>query len=134
MASPEFELTDHSSDTIREMLRKKAIALEKVGLVAEGYAKMLCTVDTGRLRNSITHATSQNLGQGDYQDNNGLDFHDATAQSKPRDDSVYIGTNVEYAPYIELGTVRHSARPYLRPAAADHIEEYKRIIDAEMRK
>lgn len=134
MASPEFELTDHSSDTIREMLRKKAIALEKVGLVAEGYAKMLCPVDTGRLRNSITHATSQNHGQGDYQDNNGLDFHDASAQSKPRDDSVYIGTNVEYAPYIELGTVRCGARPYLRPAAADHIEEYKRIIDAEMRK
>ena len=29
--------------------------LEKIGLLAEGYAKQKCPVDTGRLRNSITH-------------------------------------------------------------------------------
>ena len=34
-----------------------AAALEEVGLAAEGFAKRLCPVDTGRLRNSITHVT-----------------------------------------------------------------------------
>ena len=56
-------------------------ALEEVGLVAEGYAKRACPVDTGRLRNSITHVT------------------------RPDEKAVYIGTNVEYAPHVEYGTV-----------------------------
>lgn len=85
-------------------------ALEKVGLVAEGYAKRLCPVDTGRLRNSITHV----LDSGEQ--------------------AVYVGTNVEYAPYVELGTSRQKAQPYLRPAAADHVSEYRKIIEGELRR
>ena len=27
-----------------------------------------------------------------------------------------IGTNIEYGPYVELGTSRQAAQPYLRPA------------------
>lgn len=50
-----------------------ARALEIMGGKAEGYAKMLCPVDTGRLRNSITHQQ--------YDENTEI-----------------IGTNVEYAP------------------------------------
>lgn len=79
-------------------------ALEAVGLQAEGYAKMLCPVDTGNLRNSITHTT------------------------EPSDRSAYIGTNVEYAPYVEYGTSRTKAQPFLRPAAEDHAEEYMAIF------
>ena len=60
--------------------------LEKCGLVAEGYAKKLCPVDTGNLRNSITHKIELNDGSG----------------------SAYIGTNIEYAPYVELGTGIHA--------------------------
>lgn len=48
-------------------------ALEAIGMQAEGYAKMLCPVDTGRLRNSITHSVEADGGK------------------------VYIGTNIEYA-------------------------------------
>ena len=83
--------------------------MEKVGLVAEGYAKRLCPVDTGRLRNSITHVI--NAGE----------------------QAVYVGTNVEYAPYVELGTSRQKAQPYLRPAAVDHVSEYREIIEGELR-
>ncbi len=47
--------------------------------------------------------------------------------------------NVEYAPYVELGTGSfyqggtpsipgQKAQPYLKPAVADHADEYKRII------
>ena len=79
-----------------------AQALEAIGLIAEGYAKEKCPVDTGRLRNSISHARDDN--------------------------AAYIGTNVEYAPYIELGTSRMKARPYLRPAAQDHTDEYKQMV------
>lgn len=87
-----------------------AKALEEVGLVAEGYAKKACPVDTGRLRNSITH------------------------QVRPSEKSVYIGTNVEYAPYVELGTSRMKPQPFLRPAAADHEGTYKKIFESELKK
>ena len=83
-----------------------AQALEAIGLTAEGYAKLLCPVDTGRLRNSISHARD--------------------------DDAAYIGTNVEYAPYVELGTSRMKARPFLRPAATEHSAEYKDIVKSAL--
>lgn len=80
----------------------KMKALEEIGLKAEGYAKAACPVDTGRLRNSITHQL-----HGDY---------------------VAVGTNVEYAPYIEFGHHDVAARPYLKPAASDHGDEYRDIL------
>ena len=83
-----------------------AIALEKIGLLAEGYAQMKCPVDTGNLRGSITHEVAG--------------------------DSVYIGTNVEYAPYVELGTVHQAPQPYLRPAAQEHGPQYRDIIKSEL--
>lgn len=82
-------------------------ALEKVGLTAERYAKLACPVDTGRLRNSISHTHDKN--------------------------TAYIGTNVEYAPYVEMGTKKMAARPYLKPAIADHIREYKNTIEQELK-
>lgn len=84
--------------------------LEEIGQVAEGYAKKACPVDTGRLRNSITH------------------------QVRPSEKSVYIGTNVEYAPYVELGTSRMKPQPFLRPAAADHEGTYKKIFESNLKK
>lgn len=79
-------------------------ALEAVGLQAEGYAKMKCPVDTGNLRNSITHTTDE----GEL--------------------TAYIGTDVEYAAYVEYGTSRTKAQPYLEPAIKEHKDEYKKIF------
>ena len=84
------------------------VALEKIGLLAEGYATDLCPVDTGNLRASITHAVS------------------------PGEKAVYIGTNVEYAPYVELGTSKMQAQPFLRPAATEHGEEYRQVLKGEL--
>lgn len=71
------------------------------GLRVESTAKQLCPVDTGRLRSSIRTTTPYKRG---------------------RNLVVTVGTNVEYASYVENGTrnrdgsVRMRARPYLRPA------------------
>lgn len=105
-------------------------ALERVGLQAEGYAIDLAPVDTGRLRNSISHVVDGN--------------------------TVYIGTNVEYAPYVELGTGKYypggrptpwvyqdakgdwhwtagnPAQPFLKPAVTNHMETYQNIIKDEL--
>lgn len=97
---------DNTEAVARAMNRAIASALEEIGLTAEGYAKRLCPVDTGRLRNSITHTT---------------DGRDA-----------YIGTNVEYAPYVEEGTRRAAAQPFLKPAAADHASTYRAILERHL--
>ena len=94
------------ADAIDQALAR---ALEEVGLVAEGYAKKACPVDTGRLRNSITH------------------------QVRPSEKSVYIGTNVEYAPYVELSTSRTKGQPFLRPSAKDHESTYRKIFEKHLR-
>lgn len=108
--SVKVTVEDHSDECLEFLDVLMNTALEKCGLVAEGYAKRLCPVDTGRLRNSITHTTRSEPGPVEY-----------------------IGTNVEYAPYVELGTKRTKAQPYLKPAIADHVDEYKQIIQDELK-
>lgn len=126
----EIKFNDNS-DAIKKALEDAIpVALESVGLQAEGYAKDACPVDTGLLRNSITFALSGgNAHTSEYQDagRNQYGYYSGTA---PESDNpcVYIGTNVEYAPYIELGTVKSAAQPFLKPAAADHKDQYKQII------
>ena len=71
MADIDINITDNSGEILRELENKKAAALEAVGISAEGHAKLLTPVDTGRLRDSMTHSV--------------------------KGDDVYIGTNVEYA-------------------------------------
>lgn len=93
-------------DALPEQVEQALIA---IGLTAETYAKQECPVDTGRLRNSITHDV------------------DMVEQA------AYIGSNVEYAAYVELGTSKMRARPYLRPAVEDHKSEYKNIAESIMK-
>lgn len=97
-------MIDNSQQVLSALEQAIERGLEKIGLTAEAYAKLECPVDTGRLRNSITHEVR--IGEK----------------------AVYIGTNVEYAPYVELGTTRMAARPYLRPAAENHESEYKQFL------
>ena len=79
-------------------------ALEEIGLAAERFAKRETPVDTGRLRNSITHALDAGT------------------------DSVYIGTNVEYAPYVELGVRGRKGKKMLTRAAQEHKDFYEGIL------
>ena len=107
MAKITMEVTVDNTAAVKGGLQSAfARALERIGLQAEGYAKDLCPVDTGNLRNSITH----------------------TSDGK----AAYIGTNVTYGKYVELGTVKMAAQPYLRPAAADHAGTYRNIVKDEL--
>ena len=47
-------------------------------------------------------------------------------------DSVYVGTNCEYAQFVEEGTSRSKAKPYLRPAAEGHVDEWRQILEEEL--
>ena len=79
----DIKFTDNSKEVLEAMQQAAVRALEKCGLTAEGYAKKLCPVDTGNLRNSITHTVDE------------------------EEPAAYIGSNVEYAAYVELGTGKY---------------------------
>ena len=74
---------DNTGKVLATLTQSLTVALEAIGQEAEGYAKADCPVDTGRLRNSITHKV------------------------KPTEKAVYVGTNVEYGVYVEYGDYAH---------------------------
>lgn len=124
---------DYSAEVLNEFHDAVLRALERCGSQAEGYAKDLAPVDTGNLRNSISHKVDE---------------------SEP---AVYIGTNVSYAPYVELATgiyaeggrptpwvyqddngnwhwtAGNPAQPFLAPAVKDHSKTYRNIIADELK-
>lgn len=104
-----WTMKDNTDEVLSAIEKAKKRGLEAIGLVAEGHAKKITPVDTGRLqlRNSISHATD--------------------------DEAAYIGTNVEYAPYVELGSPTIKAHHMLQRAATEHTDEYKRIMEDSMK-
>lgn len=135
MSLVSFSVKDHSREMIEQMNELVEKALEQCGMTAEGYAKRLCPVDQGRLRNSIAH----------------------TVESDGDKYTAVIGSPVEYAPYVELGTGQYypggrptpwvyqdekgnwhktkgnEPQPYMKPAIADHVSQYKGIIERTLK-
>lgn len=105
------EFTSHKDAILQELDRKFQMANEIIGGMAEGYAKAYAPKDTGNLMRSITHAAEDNYRK------------------------VVIGTNVQYAPYQELGApnAHVPAHPFLRPALENHIGEYKNVLERILR-
>lgn len=85
MARVKVTVDDHVHEVIIEKEKLVNIALEVIGTKCADYAAMNLErnprrVDTGRLKNSITH------------------------EVVPEESMVEVGTNVEYAVYVEYGT------------------------------
>ena len=108
MSRISFRVEDNSREVIRQMENKIKDALREAGLFAEGEAKLRTPVDTGNLRGSISHKM-----RGDTE--------------------VQIGTDVEYALYIEKGTSSQSAQPYLTPAVEENISAIAKILQKHLR-
>ena len=102
-----YTYKDNTDEVLSALEKAKKRGLEAIGLVAEGHAKKETPVDTGRLRNSISHATD--------------------------DEAAYIGTNVEYGPYVELGSPTIKAHHMLQKSATEHTAEYKRLMEDSMK-
>ena len=103
--------------------------LTEACLIVENEAKERCPVDIGTLRSSITHEVEDNQG--------------------------FVGTNLEYAPYVEFGTglfaskgdgrqkpwtyqdakgnwhttVGQHPQPFLQPALDNNRDEVNKIIN-----
>lgn len=146
---PTVEFVSHIDHVVNATNKVLERAAEIIGGMMETKAKLYITdavyaspagwyVRTGNLRNSITHETM-------------TDDHSVT---------IAIGSAVEYAPYVELGTGIYAedgkgrktpwrylgsdgnwhttsgmpARPYIRPAVENHIKEYQEVLQSELSK
>ena len=102
-----YTYKDNTKEVLSALDKAIERGLEAIGLTAEGHAKKETPVDTGRLRNSIGHAVE--------------------------DKYAYIGTNVEYAPYVELGARGRKGVHMLQRSATEHTAEYKKIMEESMK-
>lgn len=133
-------MSTETKDNTEEVLSALDSAIERglfaIGLTAEGYAKSdpNMPVDTGLARNSITFAISgKSANISTYSDDKGTETgsYSGTAPND-KDKAVYLGSNVEYFPHIELGSSTISARHVLKRAATEHADEYKKLMKESM--
>lgn len=105
----------------------KIKALTAGALVVHGAAVNLSAIDTGNLRGSISY-TVDNAVYG--QDSGGGKAASKDQYIKPTSDkdAAYIGTNVEYAPFLEFGTSKMDAQPFLRPALDNNKAKVARLM------
>ncbi len=135
----DVNITDNSDEVRRAFSEALEKALMEMGIEAEAHAKEIITakgaIDTGRLRNSITWAIGgekANISSYSADRGEGGGTYEGTAP-KRSEPAVYIGTNVEYAPWVEAGTSRMAKRPFLRPAVMDFRDEYKEILENNLK-
>lgn len=106
-----IETKDNTKEVLSALDKAIERGLEAIGLTAEGYAKKNLYpghgFDTGNLRNRTSHAVEGA--------------------------AAYIGTNVEYAPYVELGARGRKGLHYLQQAATEHTAEYKKLLEDSMK-
>lgn len=103
------------ANAINNTINKKVTAAKKnvenvttrAGLKVERSAKQKSPVDTGRLRASINTKVKKDL--------NGV--------------LAVVGTDVEYSHYVEYGSSKAPAQPYLNPALTENIDSINKEID-----
>ena len=93
----------YGDSVVSSVKNAKRGALSAAALIVEGAAVLVCPVDTGNLRSSITHEVVD-------------------------DEEARVGTNVDYAPHLEYGTVKMAAQPYLRPSLDSNKSQIEKMI------
>lgn len=97
-------------NVLNSISNAEKLALSEVGFLVQAEAQLKCTVDTGTLKRSITNVVDDD------------------------EKSVTIGSNVEYAPYVELGTSKQKAKPYLNPSVIENKDKLKSILEKYLAK
>ena len=150
-----WRVDDHTAEVERLVTEKVNLALNLMGEVVEGYAKEDCPVDTGLLRNSITHTLggqqmsySYHASYGSNRSKSGKRYGASSMKAgsvgigqvsgtmgSADDHACYVGSNVEYAPAVEFRDISHKVGKahFLRDAAQGHIDELRDVAQKTLK-
>lgn len=113
MADIEITIKDNSGKVLQELESKMPEILNALGneMYKSVYNFMTedKVVDTGRLRGSISYSTPY----GDYNNPTIANKSNDFIRGAKEKDTVVIGSNVEYASYVNSGTSKQRARKFL---------------------
>lgn len=136
METIDVKINSNLADLLKELDARTYNAMVRVGREATERAKLLAPTDTGLMKQSIHYKV----------------------ESDESEDTVRIISPQKYSAYVELGTGVHypggrktpwvykgadgewhmtngqRAKPFLKPAIAENLEEYKAIIIDELQK
>lgn len=113
MAQPKVDIrvvSNRFPDLIRKAPDRARGLVKKAAFELEARAKTVVRVETGNLKNSI-RTSFENAGM-----------------------TGVVSTAVEYAAYVEFGTRRMAARPYMTPAAEQVRKSFERAVSEEIAK
>lgn len=136
-------LRDNSKEVLQKLDDAAYKALVAIGETSVTAVKKNCPVDTGRLRNSITYAASgHSTSVASYRRDNvagGVKGkhtyygYGAGAIGTEDEKAVYIGTNVEYAPYVEYGSKGREATHFFSGGIKAASGKNKKIVEAYLK-
>jgi len=147
-----FELNAPELDKILKDMRQLAPKLQKKGLTqalrkgmapVRKSAKAKAPVDTGALKKAITVRTNSKLGRREggaavqLGIRGGAKEYANNAQNRREGragKSYEQGGNQFYFRFLEFGTSKMAARPFLRPALQENISKTTQIVTEELRK
>lgn len=139
----DFQMQNNNTEQIIEDVHDRTlVALDAAGLQAATLSKRELQksperIDTGLLRNSITHAVSgKPAAIGSYhadspkkgRESSGSYSGNAPQAPSPDKPSVYVGSNVQYAVYVHEGTLHMKANRFIANAMRTNGAELGRII------
>lgn len=107
-----FRFTNYFRQRTTQLIEAQERAAQRVGEWAAEQARSLAPVDTGELRDSITF----------------------TIRRTATTFAVVVLAGADHALYVELGTSRMSAQPYLRPVLDRISAQYRTFLQEEVRK
>lgn len=115
----QVEGLEQTRTAMAEAMRRFEKALEaglaQGGKIVEGEAKALCPVSTEATRPGGPHGELR-----------------ASITSRAEGLECEVGTNKEYAMYVEFGTYKMAAQPYLMPALKNKQAEIINAIKARL--
>ena len=121
MITVDIRLTDDRlRDLPRETRKRAAEHIKRTAFKVEEYAKVGAPVDTGFLRNSIYTVTHDSSGYTRASNDAHAQNADAVMLPEvetPRDAlTAVVAVGAEYGAYVNYGTARAAAQPYLDDA------------------
>lgn len=125
----DIKIEDNSQIALNELQNKMPELLNAMGneLYKSIYNFMTedDVVDTGRLRGSISYSTEFNDYKNPMMFNKDTDF----VQGIREKNTVWYGSNVEYASFVNSGTTKQRARKFIETGTYRAVPQIKKVVE-----